>query len=67
MHDGKVHTRIKVLGADPRSDIAVLLVEGAKDLPCAELGDSDRVEVGEWAIAIGAPSPRRKPVLSMRV
>ncbi|MHC4954010.1 MAG: trypsin-like peptidase domain-containing protein [Planctomycetota bacterium] len=55
MHDGKVLARIKVIGADPRSDIAVLLVEGEKNLPYAELGDSDRVEVGEWAIAIGAP------------
>jgi len=55
LHDGTVLAHMKVLGADPRSDIAVLQYTGDKKLPIAELGDSDRVEVGEWAIAIGAP------------
>jgi serine protease Do len=43
-----------VLGASPSYDLAVLKVEGAK-LPVAQLGDSDRLLVGEWAIAIGNP------------
>jgi len=55
LHDGTLLAQIEVLGADPRSDIAVLRYTGDKTLPVAELGDSDRVEVGEWAIAIGAP------------
>lgn len=43
-----------VKGQDSRTDIAVLHIK-AKDLPVATLGDSDKLEVGEWAIAIGSP------------
>jgi Do/DeqQ family serine protease len=43
-----------VKGQDPRTDLAVLHIK-AKDLPVAVLGDSDKLEVGEWAIAIGNP------------
>jgi serine protease Do len=41
-------------GTDPKTDLAVIHVE-AKDLPLATLGDSDKIRVGEWAIAIGSP------------
>ena len=45
-----------VLGSDPRTDIAVLQIEGADaSFPAASLGDSDTVRVGEWVIAIGHP------------
>ncbi|MCU0610364.1 MAG: trypsin-like peptidase domain-containing protein [Candidatus Eisenbacteria bacterium] len=44
----------KVSGSDDGSDLAVLKVEG-KALPVAELGDSDDLLIGEWAIAIGNP------------
>lgn len=44
----------ELVGADERSDLAVLKIE-APDLPVAELGDSDRVRVGEFAFAIGTP------------
>jgi len=43
-----------VKGQDQRTDLAVLHIK-AKDLPIAALGDSDKLEVGEWAIAIGSP------------
>jgi len=43
-----------VKGQDSRTDLAVLNIK-AKDLPVATLGDSDKLEVGEWAIAIGSP------------
>jgi len=43
-----------VRGTDPRTDLAVVHVETA-DLPVAVLGDSDKIQVGEWAIAIGSP------------
>ncbi len=43
-----------VRGTDPRTDLAVVHVEAA-DLPVAALGDSDKIQVGEWAIAIGSP------------
>ena len=44
----------RVRGSDPRTDLAVVEVE-ARNLPAAVLGDSDKIEVGEWAIAIGSP------------
>ena len=44
----------EVVGADPQSDLAVLKVS-ARDLPALPLGDSDRVKVGEWVVAVGAP------------
>jgi serine protease Do len=43
-----------VKGQDSRTDLAVLHIK-AKDLPVATLGDSDKLDVGEWAIAIGSP------------
>jgi len=43
-----------VKGTDPKTDLAVIQVE-EKDLPVAPLGDSDRIQVGEWAVAIGSP------------
>ena len=44
----------RVIGGDPKTDIAVIKIS-ATDLPVAVLGDSDRIEVGQWAIAIGNP------------
>ncbi len=44
----------KLVGVHEASDVAVIKVD-AKDLPYADLGDSDNLLVGEWAIAIGNP------------
>ncbi len=44
----------KIIGVDERTDVAIIKVE-ANDLPAAQLGDSDKIRVGQWAIAIGAP------------
>jgi S1-C subfamily serine protease len=44
----------KIVGADPRSDLAVLKIN-ANDLPPLTLGDSDRVRVGDVVLAIGNP------------
>ena len=46
--------RAKVIGADKRSDIALLKIE-AKDLPRVTIGDPDKLRVGEWVVAIGKP------------
>jgi S1-C subfamily serine protease len=43
-----------VRGVDEVTDLAVVKVD-AKDLPVANLGDSDRINVGDWAIAVGNP------------
>lgn len=53
LHDGRTFPAA-VVGADERSDLAVLKIEGA-DFPVAALGDSDAVRVGEFAFAIGTP------------
>lgn len=45
----------QVVGADPETDIALIKISAAKDLPVVELGDSEGLEVGEWVIAIGNP------------
>lgn len=44
----------KIIGLDPRSDLAVIKIEG-ENLPVAKLGDSDRLIPGEWVVAIGNP------------
>jgi len=43
-----------LVGADPRSDLALLKVE-SNDLPTVKLGKSDGLKVGEWVLAIGSP------------
>ena len=44
----------KVIGVDKLSDIALLKVE-AKNLPAVKLGDSDKLDVGQWVVALGTP------------
>ena len=44
----------KVIGTDPDSDVAVIKIDG-NDLSFLELADSDKLEVGEWVLAIGNP------------
>jgi S1-C subfamily serine protease len=44
----------KVIGKDQKTDIALVKIS-ARDLPVAPLGDSDRLEVGEWVMAVGNP------------
>ena len=46
--------KAKVLGSDKMSDIAVIKID-AKNLPVVALGSSDKLNVGEWVVAIGSP------------
>ncbi len=46
--------RAKVLGSDPKTDIAVLRID-AKNLPVVTLGKTSELRVGEWVLAIGSP------------
>ena len=47
--------RAKLIGYDPETDIAVIKIDARKALPPARIGNSDAVQVGDWAIAIGSP------------
>ena len=44
-----------MLGKDQKTDIAVIKIRSPQSLPAVALGDSDRLEVGEWVMAIGNP------------
>jgi serine protease Do len=52
--EGKKH-KAKVVGIDKRTDLAVLRLQGGGPYPSAVLGDSDKVKVGDWVLAIGSP------------
>jgi len=54
LSDGKNYDA-KVVGKDQKSDMAVIKIEAGRNLPAVALGDSDRLEVGEWVMAIGNP------------
>ena len=45
----------KVIGVDSQTDLAVIHVEGKHDVTPAKIGNSDAVQVGDWAMAIGSP------------
>jgi serine protease Do len=45
----------KVLGRDAKTDVAVVKIDAKGELPVAPLGNSDRLEVGEWIVAMGSP------------
>jgi len=45
----------KVIGRDPKTDVALIKVDVDRDLPEATLGDSNSLEVGDWVLAIGNP------------
>ena len=53
---GDEHTyRAKVVGADPATDIALLKIDAKEKLTPINLGDSDKLRVGDWVMAIGDP------------
>lgn len=45
----------KIIGRDPATDMALLKIDVKEQLPAVRLGDSDRIRIGDWAIAIGNP------------
>jgi serine protease Do len=54
LHDER-EIEAKVIGSDAKTDIAVIQIDGVKDLVPVSLGDSDSLKVGEWVLAIGNP------------
>jgi serine protease Do len=53
LYDGR-EMDASVIGSDAKTDIAVIKIDG-KDLPFINLGDSDKMDIGEWVVAIGSP------------
>jgi len=51
----KKQYKAKVLGRDPKTDLAVIKIDPKSDLPAAALGSSDALRVGDWVMAIGNP------------
>ena len=47
--------KAKVIGADKRTDIALIKIDGGNNLPVVKFGDPTKLKVGEWVVAIGAP------------
>jgi serine protease Do len=45
----------KVIGRDPKTEVALIKIEANRDLPVVPLGNSDQLRVGQWVIAIGNP------------
>jgi len=55
LSDGSTYTA-KVVGKDPKTDVALIKIKvGSKKVPTVELGDSSKIKVGEFVIAIGNP------------
>jgi serine protease Do len=54
LSDGKEY-EAKVIGKDAKTDIALIKIKPTDSLPVAETGDSDKLRVGDWVIAIGNP------------
>ncbi|HYG88873.1 MAG TPA: DegQ family serine endoprotease [Azospirillum sp.] len=54
LHDGQ-RLPAKLIGADPLTDLALLKVEPKQPLAATRWGDSDKMEVGDWVVAIGNP------------
>lgn len=54
LSDGKEY-EAKVIGKDAKTDIALIKIKPTDGLPVAETGDSDKLRVGDWVIAIGNP------------
>jgi Do/DeqQ family serine protease len=47
--------KVKLIGRDDKTDLAVLKIESDKPLPFVEMGNSDEIKIGDWAIAVGNP------------
>ena len=45
----------EVVGRDPNTDLALLKIKSEKDLPVLKLGNSDKLKIGHWVVAIGSP------------
>ena len=55
MHGDQTEYKARLIGSDVETDVAVIKIDAGKPLPAVRIANSDSVQVGDWAIAIGAP------------
>ncbi|WP_243359720.1 DegQ family serine endoprotease [Fundidesulfovibrio terrae] len=55
LQKGEKTIQAKVIGADPDTDLALIKIDNGNDLPFLKLGDSGKMRVGDWVMAIGNP------------
>jgi len=55
LHDDSTEYRARVIGTDIETDLAVIKIDAHKMLEPVSIGNSDAVQVGDWAVAIGSP------------
>jgi serine protease Do len=51
----KKEYKARIVGRDPKTDLAVLKIDAGGNLPAAPMGNSDKLKVGDWVLAIGNP------------
>jgi len=61
LHDGREFPAVEVK-TDPKTDIAIVRIEGAGTLKAASLANSDNAQIGDWVLAVGAPFGLRETV-----
>ncbi len=54
LNDGKLYDAV-IVGIDPTGDVAMIKLLGREDFPIATLGDSDKLQAGDWSFAMGNP------------
>ncbi len=54
LKDGRQFNNAKVIGSDPDSQVALIKIEG-ENFPVLEMGDSSKIQIGDWAVAVGNP------------
>lgn len=54
LNDGRKFENAKLIGTDPDSEVALVKIDG-NDFPVLPMGDSNKIEIGDWVIAIGNP------------
>ena len=55
LHNGDTRYRARVIGFDPETDLAVIKIDPTNPLVPVTIGNSEAVQVGDWAVAIGSP------------
>jgi serine protease Do len=54
LQDGRKFENAKLIGTDPGSEVALIKIDG-DNFPILPMGDSDKIEIGDWVVAIGNP------------